>query len=148
MDSDIRLMTRNKTLEIEIILFMSEKTPLGRETDKLLSRISNLKIWKKWREPTNNSPLKSMSLNKEEMTCNLSLRELSQLMQWKWTMPEQNGNDKPMNTSTQSERETRKSGNWRRLFTIMNRNSMMREEHWRRELMNLQVRWLNSKIDL
>ena len=44
MDSDIRLTTRNKTLEIEIILFMSEKTPLGRETDKLLSRISNLKI--------------------------------------------------------------------------------------------------------
>lgn len=37
-------MTRSKTLETEIILFMSEKIPLDRETDKLLNRISNLKI--------------------------------------------------------------------------------------------------------
>jgi len=148
MDWDIRLMTRSKTLETEIILFMSEKIPLDRETDKLLNRISNLKIWRRWRELTNSFQLKSTSLNKEETTCKLSSKEPSLLTQEKWIMLELNGNDKLMNMSTQSEREMKKSDNWRRQFMTTNRNLMMREEHWRSELMSLLVRWLNSRIDL
>jgi len=109
-------MTRSKTLETEIILFMSEKIPLDRETDKLLNRISNLKIWRRWRELTNSFQLKSTSLNKEETTCKLSSKEPSLLTQEKWIMLELNGNDKLMNMSTQSEREMKKSDNWRRQF--------------------------------